>query len=75
LGPRRGKHKWEIKLYCSRYRIRNNPNRFGAWKNGSQHYMPEWMKLVPDRHPYMLDKNGRPVDSPSPFATALLEAD
>jgi beta-galactosidase GanA len=23
---------------------------FGTWKNGSQHYMPEWMKLDPDRY-------------------------
>ena len=48
---------------------------FGTWKNGSQHYMPEWMKLAPDRYPHMVDKNGRAVDSPSPYATASLEAD
>src|ERR1035441_1711120 len=23
---------------------------FGTWKNGSQHYMPEWMKLAPDKY-------------------------
>jgi beta-galactosidase GanA len=48
---------------------------FGTWKNGSQHYMPEWMKLEPERYFHMVDKNGRPVDSPSPFCTASLEAD
>jgi len=48
---------------------------FGTWKNGSQHYMPEWMKLEPERYFHVIDKNGRPVDSPSPFATASLEAD
>jgi beta-galactosidase GanA len=48
---------------------------FGTWKNGSQHYMPEWMKLAPERYPHMVDKNGRPVDSPSPYAAASLEAD
>ena len=48
---------------------------FGTWKNGSQHYMPEWMKRAPDRYPHMVDKNGRAVDSPSPYATASLEAD
>ena len=48
---------------------------FGTWKNGSQHYMPEWMKLAPDRYPHLIDKNGRPADSPSPFAAASLEAD
>src|SRR5581483_7067056 len=48
---------------------------FGTWKNGSQHYMPEWMKLDPQRYGHILDKNGRPADSPSPFAAASLEAD
>jgi hypothetical protein len=48
---------------------------FGTWKNGSQHYMPEWMKLAPDRYPHMVDKNGHAVDSPSPYATASLDAD
>jgi hypothetical protein len=48
---------------------------FGTWKNGSQHYMPEWMKLAPDRYPHILDKNGRAADSPSPYATASLDAD
>jgi len=48
---------------------------FGTWKNGSQHYMPEWMKLQPERYFHVVDKNGRPVDSPSPFATESLRAD
>ena len=47
---------------------------FGTWKNGSQHYMPEWMKLDPARYPHMVDKNGRPVDSPSPYAAASLQS-
>src|ERR1035437_2145193 len=48
---------------------------FGTWKNGSQHYMPEWMKLAPERYPHLIDKNGKAADSPSPFAAASLEAD
>jgi len=48
---------------------------FGTWKNGSQHYMPEWMKLAPERYTHVVNKNGQAVDSPSPFATASLEAD
>jgi hypothetical protein len=48
---------------------------FGTWKNGSQHYMPEWMKLATDRYSHMVDKSGQAVDSPSPFAAASLEAD
>ena len=48
---------------------------FATWKNGSQHYMPEWMKLAPERYTHLTGKNGHPVDSPSPFATASLDAD
>jgi hypothetical protein len=48
---------------------------FGTWKNGSGHYMPEWMKRSPQRFPRMLDDKGRAIDSPSPFAEATLEAD
>jgi len=48
---------------------------FGTWKNGSQHYMPEWMKADPARYFHVIDKNGRPADSPSPFCTASQELD
>jgi hypothetical protein len=48
---------------------------FGTWKNGSSHYMPEWMKRAPERYPRMVGSNGLPVDSPSPYASAALEAD
>jgi hypothetical protein len=48
---------------------------FGTYKNGSQHYIPEWMKLDPARYFYAQDSNGQEVDSPSPFATASLDAD
>ncbi len=48
---------------------------FGTWKNGSQHYMPEWMKADPARYFHLFDKNGRPTDSPSPFCTASQELD
>lgn len=48
---------------------------FGTWKNGSQHYMPEWMKLDPERYAHAVNKSGERIDSPSPFAQASLEAD
>ncbi|MGA9669087.1 MAG: DUF5597 domain-containing protein [Terracidiphilus sp.] len=48
---------------------------FGTWKNGSQHYMPDWMKLSPERYAHVTNKNGELVDSPSPFAQASLDAD
>ncbi len=48
---------------------------FGAYKNGSGHYMPEWFKRPSKIAPRVLDENGRPVDSVSPHADAVLEAD
>jgi uncharacterized protein DUF5597/glycosyl hydrolase family 35 len=48
---------------------------FGTWKNGSSHYMPLWMKRRPDLYPRMMDASGRFVDSPSPYATAAMQAD
>ncbi|MCR9227949.1 MAG: DUF5597 domain-containing protein [Flavobacteriaceae bacterium] len=48
---------------------------FATWKNGSNHYMPQWMKLQPKKYPNMIGKDGKTVDSPSPHAQATLEAD
>jgi len=48
---------------------------FATWKNGSNHYMPQWMKLQPDRYPNISGAKGQPVDSPSPHSQAALEAD
>jgi hypothetical protein len=48
---------------------------FGTWKNGSSHYMPLWMKRSPEHCPRMIGANGRPVDSPSPYAAVALQAD
>lgn len=48
---------------------------FATWKNGSNHYMPQWMKLEPEKYPNMVGSEGQPIDSPSPHAQATLEAD
>jgi Domain of unknown function (DUF5597) len=48
---------------------------FATWKNGSNHYMPEWMKRDATKYPNIQSKTGQPVDSPSPNAEATLEAD
>jgi hypothetical protein len=48
---------------------------FGTWKNGSNHYMPHWMKLDPHRYPNMIGSDGRFIDSPSPVAKDTLTAD
>ena len=48
---------------------------FATWKNGSNHYMPEWMKKDSRKYPNIVGKDGQPVDSPSPHATDAMEAD
>ena len=44
---------------------------FGTWKNGSQHYLPDWIKAQPEICPRIIGKTGKRVDSPSPFAPKL----
>ena len=48
---------------------------FGTWKNGSDHYMPAWMKRQPEKYPNCMSVDGKPIDSPSPVFDATLEAD
>jgi len=48
---------------------------FGTWKNGSSHYTPEWIKLDQAKYPFIIGKDGKTVDSPSPFSPARMEAD
>src|SRR4030043_2312499 len=48
---------------------------FGTWKNGSNNYMPEWMKRDAMKYPNITGRNGQPVDSPSPHTQAAMEAD
>ena len=40
---------------------------FATWKNGSNHYMPPWMKLDHERYPNIVSREGKEVDSPSPL--------
>jgi len=47
---------------------------FGTWKNASSRYIPLWMKADP-RYERVRRADGKTVDSPSPFAAGLLEAD
>jgi len=48
---------------------------FATWKNGSNHYMPEWMKRDAAKYPNITGRNGQHVDSPSPNVQATLDAD
>ena len=48
---------------------------FGTWKNGQNHYVPEWMKSDTKRFPRELSAYGKLLDVMSPTSTANLEAD
>lgn len=48
---------------------------FATWKNGSNHYMPEWMKHDAAKYPNIIGEKGDWIDSPSPHSEATLEAD
>jgi beta-galactosidase GanA len=48
---------------------------FGTWKNGSGHYIPPFLKLDEARAPHVVTRDGRKVDSLSPYSQPLLDAD
>ncbi|HEY2857037.1 MAG TPA: DUF5597 domain-containing protein [Terracidiphilus sp.] len=48
---------------------------FGTWKNGSSHYTPQWIKADQQKYPFLVNKDGETVDSPSTYSPARLDAD
>lgn len=48
---------------------------FGTWKNGSPHYIPEWMKRDPLKYPRVMSSTRMARDTLSPFGKSTLEAD
>ena len=48
---------------------------FGTWKNGEDHYVPEWVKTEPQKFPRMIDERGEPVQVLSANSAANLDAD
>lgn len=48
---------------------------FATWKNGSNHYMPQWMKLDNKKYYNVTNRNGSFVDSPSPHCEAAMKLD
>ncbi len=48
---------------------------FGTWKNGNDHYVPDWVKNDPQHYPRMLNSYGTPLDDLSANAPANMEAD
>ncbi len=60
---------------CRQHNVRLVLLWFGTWKNGSGHYIPQWMKLDEQRYPHVVTAQGKRVDSLSPFSRFTLEAD
>ncbi len=48
---------------------------FGTWKNGQNHYVPEWIKSDPKTYPREETAYGKLLDVMSPNSPANLEAD
>jgi beta-galactosidase GanA len=48
---------------------------FGTWKNGQNHYVPEWMKSDTKKYPRQISAYGKLLDVMSPNSQANLEAD
>jgi len=48
---------------------------FGTWKNGQNHYVPEWIKSDPKTYPREENDHGKLLDVMSPSSPANLDAD
>jgi hypothetical protein len=48
---------------------------FGTWKNGQNHYVPEWVKSDTARYPRAITAQGKLLDVMSPLGEATLAAD
>jgi len=48
---------------------------FGTWKNGNDHYVPQWVKMDGKRFPRTVRPDGEPIDVLSPLGHDTLEAD
>jgi hypothetical protein len=48
---------------------------FGTWKNGNNHYAPQWVKGDTKRFPRTIRPDGEPIDVLSPLGRNTLEAD
>jgi hypothetical protein len=48
---------------------------FGTWKNGQNHYVPEWIKSDPKTYPREENAYGKLLDVMSPNSAANLDAD
>jgi hypothetical protein len=79
IEPRPGQFDWtsvDALLDGARaHHLHLIPLWFGTWKNGNDHYAPEWVKRDPQRFPRMQNAYGTPLDVLSANAPANMEAD
>jgi len=80
IEPEQGKFDFSVVdallQECRQHKVRWVPLWFATWKNGSAHYLPEWMKLEAGvKYPNIIGRTGRPVDSPSPHTQAAMDLD
>ena len=48
---------------------------FGTWKNGNDHYVPQWVKNDSQHFPRMINGSGAPIDDLSANSPANMEVD
>jgi hypothetical protein len=48
---------------------------FGTWKNGNDHYVPQWVKNDSQHFPRMINSAGAPIDDLSANSPANMEVD
>jgi hypothetical protein len=48
---------------------------FGTWKNGEDHYVPEWVKENPQKYPRVINSRGEPIQVLSANSQTNLDAD
>ncbi len=48
---------------------------FGTWKNGRDHYVPEWIKTNTEKYPLAMTRDGDKIDVLSPYSENSLNAD
>jgi hypothetical protein len=79
IEPEQGKFNFSmvdtLLAQARQHRVRLVLLWFATWKNGSNHYMPQWMKRDAAKYPNISGRANKLIDSPSPHADATLEAD
>lgn len=65
----------EIIGQAKRERIKLGILWFGLWKNGISSFVPEWVKMNPDRFWRIRDRYGKVLDAVSPLGKEAVQAD